>query len=145
MAVALLPDSPPPPPDGHLRVLVVEDDADVASTFAFLLRRAGHVVALARDGLAAVSEAPSFAPDVVLLDLRLPGLNGHAVAERLREMTWEHRPLIIAITGFAEEWQRLRPTETGVDLCLRKPTDPATLLGLLSRWADGLRNRPAGP
>jgi CheY-like chemotaxis protein len=139
-----LPESPPPPSDYRLRVLVVEDDADTATTFTFLLRQAGHTVALATDGLAAVSQAGSFAPDVVLLDLRLPGLNGHIVAERLREMAWERRPLIIAITGFAEEWQRLRPTETGVDLCLRKPADPATLLGLLGRWAAGLRNRPAG-
>jgi CheY-like chemotaxis protein len=115
---------------------VVEDDAIAARALATLIERAGYAVRVAADGAAALAEAPRFVPDIVFLDLRLPDIDGHEVAKRLRGMHWERRPLLVGISGYSEELDRLRASDDGVDLSYRKPADPEALLRLLSRWAD---------
>jgi DNA-binding response OmpR family regulator len=118
-----------------LRVLVVEDDADTARTWVWLLQAMGHEVEIARDGPTALRAAEGNPPDAVLLDLGLPGLSGHEVAERLRrQQTGAARPLIIAVTGFGEYPQRLRSYEVGIDLHLVKPVNPDELKGFLERY-----------
>jgi two-component system, OmpR family, response regulator len=117
-----------------LRVLVVEDHADSATSLAMLLRISGHEVRVAQDGLAALEMARSDPPDVVLLDLGLPGLDGWQVAERLRRQSAPKRPLFIALTGYGREEDRRRSEEAGIELHLLKPADPVQLLRLLARF-----------
>jgi PAS domain S-box-containing protein len=124
-------------PAATRRILVVDDNADSADSLALLLRLSGHEVATAFDGGAAVSMAASFAPDVILLDLGLPVLNGYEAAERIRSAQGARRPLLIALTGWGQEDDRRRSREAGFDCHLVKPVDPLELIGLLAdRLAD---------
>jgi CheY-like chemotaxis protein len=106
-----------------LRVLVVEDDAITARTWVRLLGLLGHAVEIAVDGPAALRAAQAHAPDVVLLDLGLPGMSGYEVASQLRELPGEPRPVLIAVTGFGEPADRLHSYEVGIDLHLVKPVE----------------------
>ena len=118
-----------------LRVLLVEDYADGAASMAMLLRMSGHDVRVAGDGASALDEALQVPPDVVFLDIGLPGgMDGYEVAKRLRKHTAEKRPLLVAVTGFASEADRRHSFEVGIDLHLAKPADPHNLLGLLRRF-----------
>ncbi|HYT94797.1 MAG TPA: response regulator [Gemmataceae bacterium] len=124
-------------PAAALRVLVVEDDADTARTWVWLLEAMGHQVEVARDGPAALQAAEANRPDAVLLDLGLPGLSGYEVAQQLRQQqTGAARPLIIAVTGLGEYTQRLRSYEVGIDLHLVKPVNPEELKGFLNRYQN---------
>jgi CheY-like chemotaxis protein len=111
----------------------VEDHADTATTQAALLRKVGYEVCVARDGPTALQLATASLPDVVLLDLGLPELDGCEVARRLRELPGPKRPFIIAITGYSRPEDRLRSGEAGVDLYFVKPVDPKELLALMQR------------
>jgi CheY-like chemotaxis protein len=128
-----------------LSVLVVEDDADAAHTYAVLLGIFGHRVRIAADGPAAVRLAAESAPDVALIDIGLPGMDGCAVAERLRGASADRRPLLVAITGYGEAEFRRRSDEAGIDLHLKKPVDPEKLLRLLRRFerSSAARKRPS--
>jgi len=116
-----------------LYILIVEDSIDCAESTALLLRMYGHAVAIACTGPAAVEHALAQPPDVVLLDIGLPGMSGYAVAKRLNEIHWDNRPLIVAISGFCQEVDHQRSTECGVDLHLDKPADPERLRSLLEQ------------
>jgi CheY-like chemotaxis protein len=117
-----------------LRILVVEDQADTAASLALLLRREGHEIQVAPDGLAAVGAVQFAHPDVVLLDIGLPGMSGWEVARWVTEQPAEKRPLLVAITGYGREEDRRRSEEAGIDLHLVKPVDPDQLLRLLRRF-----------
>jgi CheY-like chemotaxis protein len=117
-----------------LHVLVVEDDADSAMSLARFLRRLGHEVEVAPDGQAAIEAAQAHRPDVVLLDLGLPGLDGWEVARRLQGHPARKRPLLVALTGHDREADRRRSDEAGIDLHLAKPVDPEQLRRLLQRF-----------
>jgi CheY-like chemotaxis protein len=126
--------SPADPGKTGLRILVVEDQADVAWLLTLVLRRDGHEVQLARDGPTALEAVQIAPPDVVLLDIGLPGMSGWEVARWVTEQPAEKRPLLVAITGYGEEEDRRRSEEAGIDLHLVKPVDPDELLGLLRRF-----------
>ena len=134
------PDAPPPGPDGAgLRVLVVEDDADLAADLAAWLGRLGHEVRVAPDGPAALRAAEVTRPDVVLLDISLPGMDGYEVAERVHEElapAMPKAPLMIAVTGRAGEEDLRRSGEAGIDLHLAKPVDPVLLSRVLQRFQN---------
>jgi len=119
-----------------LAVLVVDDSLDTAESEADLLAFQGHAVRVALDGEEALCCVDAQAPDVVLLDIRLPGMDGHAVARRIRErcLAAGKRPFIVAVTGCGSEVDRLRSAEAGFDLHLVKPVDPALLIGVLERY-----------
>jgi CheY-like chemotaxis protein len=117
-----------------MRVLVVEDQADAAASMASLLRLAGHEVQIAADGVAAVEAAQAHPPDVMLLDLELPRLDGWQVAKRIQDQPWPKRPLLVAITGHADAEARRRSQEAGIDLHLAKPVDPTSLQELLRKF-----------
>jgi len=117
-----------------LRVLIVEDNVDCAESSASLMRLYGHEVAIARDGAEAVDIASDFDPDVVLLDLGLPGFSGYAVARHLVAGKVGGRPLLIAVTGYGRESDRARSIEAGIDLHMVKPVDPETLERVLERY-----------
>ncbi len=134
------PDAPaerPTPAPAPKRVLVVDDNVDAAATLQILLRSLGHETKVVHDGIEAVLLAAEFAPDIVLLDIGLPGLDGYEVARRLRAL-YPERPLrIIAITGWGQDADRVRSQEAGVDVHLVKPVDPNTLTSLLASHNDG--------
>jgi CheY-like chemotaxis protein len=119
-----------------LRVLVVEDDADTADSLAILLRLEGHDVRLARNGPAALALAGTCKPDMVLLDIGLPGMDGYEVANRLKAMKGGEALFIIAITGYGQASDRRRSTEAGIDLHMVKPADPNVLLRVLMRFRE---------
>lgn len=118
------------------RILVVDDHVDTALSLARLLRARGHVVEIVHDGNAALEAGGTFKPDVVLLDLGLPGMDGYAVAENMRAREEPPRPTIIAISGYGQEEDRRRSTEVGIDHHLVKPVSFAQLEGLLVSGAS---------
>ena len=117
-----------------LRVLVVEDNIDAADTLSLLLRLHGHDVHVARSGESALEIAPTARPDVVLLDIGLPGMDGYQVAKRLRERPDFAQVTMCALTGYTpSEADRQRQQETGFDHYYVKPVDLADLLELFAK------------
>jgi CheY-like chemotaxis protein len=117
-----------------LRLLVVEDDADNAESLALLLRLDGHDVMVACDGPTALRMAEEYPPDVALLDLGLPGMDGYEVARRLVAQSPDRKPLLIAVTGYGRDTDRQHSTEAGIQMHLLKPVDPKMLQQLLGRF-----------
>lgn len=130
--------APPVPEGAGRKVLVVEDNRDSASTMKTLLTLMGHQVVTAHDGLAGLAAAQEFRPDVVLLDIGIPLLNGQEVAKRIRQECWGGRMLLIATTGWSAKDDVQRSWEAGFDHHLVKPVDPDTLRRLIhSRPVEG--------
>jgi CheY-like chemotaxis protein len=123
-------------PATPLRILIVDDLPDAAKSLAMLLNLDGHEVKIAPPGQAALEMAEVEEPDVVLLDLGLPGMDGYEVAKRLRQRVGK-LPLIIAVTGYGDEEHRRRCAEAGIPLHLLKPVDPELLLRLLQELKAG--------
>ncbi len=121
-----------PAPANPMRVLVVDDNEDGARLLARLLRSGGHRASLAYDGPAALESALSEPPDVVLLDIGLPGMDGFEVARRLRESEGPNRALLVALTGYGREEDLRRSREAGFDHHMVKPVDPRALNELLA-------------
>ncbi len=123
-------DEAAPPPSG-LDILVVEDDGDCAASMALLLGLFGHKVQVASDGPAALAQAQLQRPDVVLLDLGLPRMNGFEVARRLRALAHTPPPLVVVISGYGQEADRHQALGAGIDQYLIKPVAPDELERLL--------------
>ena len=117
------------------RILIVDDNADAAATLNVLLRSLGYETRVAHTGAEALNIAPEFKPDVVLLDIGLPGIDGYEVARRLRTLV-QHRPMkIVAVTGWGEEADKQRSREAGIDVHLVKPIDSTDLQSALGAGA----------
>ena len=114
------------------RVLVVDDNLDAAEGLAMLLTLKGHQVSTAYDGQGAIDRAREVDPDVVLLDIGLPRLDGFEVARRLREEHPERQMLLVALTGYGQERDRVRAREAGFDHHLLKPVRLEMLEQLLT-------------
>ena len=127
-------------PAAVLRVLVVDDNRAVATSFERLLRLFGHEVCLAYDGFEALRIAPQFKPDVALVDLGLPRMDGFELARLLRQEKERTGMRLVAVTGWGHESFRIRARESGFDDHLVKPVDPDALLGLIARFRQ---NPPA--
>jgi signal transduction histidine kinase/DNA-binding response OmpR family regulator len=121
--------------DGSLRVLVVDDNIDAADTLAALLELGGHTIRVANDGYQAIEMARSFHPQVVFLDIGLPGMNGYEVARRLRETPGMERGILVALTGWGTREDRERSSEAGFDHHLTKPADMDAVESLLAGLA----------
>jgi CheY-like chemotaxis protein len=117
-----------------LRVLLVEDHADTAKSTAELLQHCGFDVAVASDGREAVEAVRAQEPDLVLLDIGLPKMDGYAVADQLRNEYRMRKPLIVAVSGYGADDRRDRCAASGIDLFLAKPVDPVQLHVLLERF-----------
>jgi signal transduction histidine kinase/CheY-like chemotaxis protein len=115
------------------RVLVVDDNDDVAKTLAMMLRLQGHEVRVAGSGPAALETARADRPDLVLLDLGMPGMDGYEVARRLRQEPGLENIVLAAITGWAQDDDRQRSRVAGFDEHLVKPVEPDQLQKLLDR------------
>lgn len=116
----------------RFRILVVDDNHDSALSLAMMLSIMGHETRTAHDGESAVSTAESFLPEVVLLDIGLPKLNGYEVAQRIRENAWGKSMFLIAVTGWGQEEDRQRSSEVGLNVHMVKPVEPAALERLLA-------------
>ncbi|HWA36674.1 MAG TPA: PAS domain S-box protein [Burkholderiales bacterium] len=117
------------------RVLVVDDNEDASASLAMLLQSLGHETAVAKDGAQALELARSFAPDIVLLDIGMPGMDGYEVARRLRAMDAPRALRVVAVTGWAQEADRARALAAGFDLHLVKPLDPPAIAAALGEGA----------
>lgn len=117
-----------------LHILIVEDNPDSAFSTALLLRLYGHEVRMVHDGRAALQVIGEDPPDVVLLDIGLPGLDGWEVARQIRRPPEQKKPFLIAITGYGQEEDRRRSAEAGIDLHLVKPVDPLELQEILCKY-----------
>jgi len=127
-----------------LRILVVEDNPDGAESMAEILQMYGHEVGIAGDGPTALKMAPMFKPDVVLLDIGLPKMNGWDVARQLSAPRPLETPFIIAVTGYGRKEDRQHSAETGINLHLLKPVDPIELQAILERFRKVITIRTAG-
>lgn len=114
------------------RVLVVDDNLDSAETIALMAQLWGHDVRTANDGPSALTAAADYRPEVVLLDIGLPGMDGFEVARKLREQEWMDGVMLVAMTGYGQEEDRRRSKEAGFDHHMVKPIDPGALQTLLA-------------
>lgn len=114
------------------RILVVDDSRDAALSLAMLLRMTGHETCTAHDGLEALNVAREFRPDVMLLDIGLPKMNGYNVCRHIRQQPWGGNLVIIALTGWGQEQDKREAREAGFDFHLVKPVNPPDLETLLA-------------
>ena len=121
------------------RILVVDDNKDSADSLAMLLRLKGNDIRTAYDGLEAVEVAETFHPELVLLDIGLPKLNGYDVARRIRQQPWGQDVILVALTGWGKDEDRRLSQEAGFNFHIVKPVELAALEKLLS----GLQVIPA--
>ena len=130
--------TPPAPPveepiePAARRILIVDDNHDSAAALALLLEMAGHTIHVAHDGLDAVEMAARVEPDLVLLDLGLPRLNGYDAARRIRALPSGASMVIVAVTGWGQDSDRQKTVEAGFDVHLVKPVDPGALMKLIA-------------
>jgi PAS domain S-box-containing protein len=115
----------------HLKILVVDDNHDGADSCATLLELSGHRVRTGYSGRQALELAEEFKPQVILLDIGMPDLNGYDVAQRIRDKPWGRDVVLVAVTGWGQEEDKQRALTAGFDRHLTKPIDPSELEGLL--------------
>jgi CheY-like chemotaxis protein len=114
------------------RVLVVDDNAAALDTLALMLEVLGHEVRTAHDGSEAITRAEEFRPEVVLMDLGMPNVDGYAAAREIRARAWGREVLLVATTGWGQEDDRRRTREAGFDHHLVKPVDADNLRRILN-------------
>jgi CheY-like chemotaxis protein len=122
-------------------VLVVDDNADAAETIAVFLRLEGHEVKSVADGQEALASSQVFAPQVVILDIGLPGMDGYQLARRLREQSLACDALFIALTGYGQKDDVAQARSAGFHRHFVKPTDPRAIQGAIAEHFErhGLR------
>jgi len=114
------------------RILVVDDNVDGASSLAMMLDIMGNETQTAHNGLEAVEVAEAFKPDVILMDIGMPKLNGYEACRRIRERPWGRNVVVVAQTGWGQEDDKRKAQEAGFDFHLVKPVDPDALGKLLA-------------
>ncbi len=130
-------------PQTAKRILVVDDNRDAANSLATLLQLTGHETFTANDGPTALEQIEKLRPDVVLLDLGLPRVNGYEVCRRVRAQPWGKGMTLIALTGWGQEDDRRKSEEVGFDGHLVKPVDHATLVSVVDTLAAARRKMAA--
>ncbi|WP_164101054.1 PAS domain S-box protein [Candidatus Laterigemmans baculatus] len=120
------------PRASNRRILVVDDNRDAATSLTMMLKRMGNVVRVAHDGQAGVEAAADFRPDLILLDIGMPKLNGYDAAQQIRRSPWGKSVKIVALTGWGQEEDRRKSQAAGFDLHLVKPVEPAEIEKLLA-------------
>lgn len=145
-------DRPPQKPDqadrenekpvfaASLRILVVDDDRDSTVSLSMLLQIMGHEVRTSHDGPDAIDIAGEYRPDIVLLDIGLPGMSGYEVARKIRQEPWGEPMKLIALTGWGQEEDRRQAQEAGFDYHLVKPVEAPALSKLLASIKPVLRD-----
>jgi signal transduction histidine kinase len=143
-APSLVKDSPIRPAVFKRRILIADDNADALMSLALLLESDGHTIYQATNGLEAVDQAAQHRPEVSLLDIGMPGIDGYEVGRRIRELPWGKQVVLIAITGWGQEEDRRRSIEAGFDCHLTKPVDLAVLFDLLCQLSPTVVGNEAG-
>jgi CheY-like chemotaxis protein len=115
----------------------VDDNRDGADSVSEMLKLMGNDIRTAYDGQQGVDMAGEYRPDVVLLDIGLPKLNGYEACRRIREQPWDKKAVLIAVTGWGQDEDRLRSREAGFDRHLVKPVDPEDLMKVLAELKVG--------
>jgi two-component system, chemotaxis family, CheB/CheR fusion protein len=134
-------DSPSP----TLRVLVVDDDPDISASTRGLLKLLGHEAEAAVSGKAALERAAAWRPDVALIDLRMPVMDGLELARQLRRLGGMGGALLVAVTAQADQEEMAQARQAGFDLCLLKPLDLSQLEELLRNYALTRDTKDEGP
>lgn len=116
----------------RFRILVVDDNHDSALSLAMVLTMMGHETRTAPDGETALAAAEDFHPEVVLLDIGLPKMNGYEVAQRIRDKAWGTGMFLIAVTGWGQAEDRARSAEVGLNLHMVKPVEATALQAVLA-------------
>jgi CheY-like chemotaxis protein len=124
------------------RILVVDDNEDSAESLSMLLRLEGHSLSTAHDGPEAMEIAERLRPELVLLDIGLPRMNGLEVCRHIREQPWGKTMIVVALTGWGQEEDRIKSKEAGFDHHLVKPVQLAELSGLIASWSRGQGGEP---
>ena len=114
------------------RILIVDDNRDAAISLGMLLELSGYEIETAYDGSASIDAAARFQPQVILLDIGLPGLDGYEVARRMRSEPWGKQATLVAVTGWGQAEDRERSKAAGFDAHLVKPVDHDALVKLLA-------------
>jgi two-component system CheB/CheR fusion protein len=125
--------TPPALPQRTAEILLVEDNVDAAESLAMLLEALGHRVRSVSDGLAALEAAGADRPEVMLVDIGLPGIDGYEVARRIRRHPDLKEVTLVALTGYGREDDERKAMAAGFDVHLTKPVDPDALQGLIGR------------
>jgi CheY-like chemotaxis protein len=113
---------------------VADDNADSVTTMAMLLSSFGHEVRTSDDGLEAVRLAAEFEPDVIILDIGMPGLNGYEACRRIRAQPAGEKAVMIALSGWGQEDDKRQSEEAGFQYHIVKPVDPTALIQLLTQF-----------
>jgi len=121
-----------PPRTSSLRILVADDNDDGREMLSYLLSAEGHTVAQASDGPGALETAISFQPDIAILDIGMPGMNGYAVAEHLRKESHGASVILVALSGLGQQEDKARAAEAGFDRHFTKPVDVNALRAFLA-------------
>jgi CheY-like chemotaxis protein len=124
------------------RVLVVDDNADAATMLAMLLETLGNEASTAPDGASALAAAQSRLPDLVMLDIGMPGMNGYEACERIRAQPWGRGMTLIALSGWGQQEHKARARAAGFDHYLVKPVDYEALRGLLEALPENRGQSP---
>jgi PAS domain S-box-containing protein len=123
------------------RILLADDNRDSAESLATMLRLSGNEVHTAHDGVEAVERAESIKPEVILMDVGMPRLNGYDATRRIRSHDWGRRMIVIALTGWGQESDRRQSQEAGCDAHVVKPVDPARLSELIAELCGSAAER----
>jgi CheY-like chemotaxis protein len=115
------------------RILVADDNIDAAESMGIMLRLMGNDVRIVRDGQQAVDEAAGFRPDLALLDIGMPRLNGYDVARFIRHQRWGKEIVLVALTGWGQEEDKRKAAEAGFDHHFTKPVSPVDIANLMTQ------------
>jgi CheY-like chemotaxis protein len=126
---------PPPPAASGYRLLVVDDNRDAANSLAMLLRLKGHEVRVAFSGASALELLQTYRPDVVFLDIGMPGMDGYEVARQIRQTPGLEKIVLAALTGWGQQEDRRRTAEAGFNHHLVKPPEPEAIERIVSSLA----------
>jgi len=131
------------------RILVIEDNDDNRRIMRDLLTSAGYELHEAQTGETGVALAAALRPDLILMDIQLPGIDGYETTRRIKAMTGLHEIPIIAVTSYALSGDDVRAREAGCDDYVTKPFSPRALLAVIREWLpvtdSGSRSKPGGP
>ncbi len=123
--------------NGKCKVLVVDDNVDGAVTLSVILKHLGHSVRITHDGNSALAVGQEFVPDLILMDIGMPGMDGYETCERMRNETWSSKVRIVALTGWGQEEDKRKARRAGFDLHLVKPVDRKTLMEVIASTVEG--------
>jgi CheY-like chemotaxis protein len=129
-----------PQEKARYRILIADDNGDAVESMGMMLRLMGNEVRTVRDGAQAVEEAAAFRPDMVLLDIGMPRMNGYDAAQHIRQQRWGSRMMLVALTGWGQEEDKRRAADAGFDLHFTKPVSADDLEKLMAG-----RFAPASP